>query len=66
MVNDELRGKMPSMHNPAFVVPFVIVMIAVIVAVDLLFFRHNTWFWERLAANVGIVLVFGAFYFRFR
>ena len=54
------------MHNPAFVVPFVIVMIAVIVGVDLLFFRHNTWFWERLAANVGIVLVFGAFYFRFR
>lgn len=66
MVNDELRGKGPSMHNPAFVVPFVIVMIAVIVGVDLLFFRHNTWFWERLAANVGIVLVFGAFYFRFR
>ncbi len=29
------------------------------------FFRHKTWFWERLAANVGIVLLFGAFYFRF-
>jgi len=24
------------------------------------------WTWERLAANVGIVLIFGAFYFRFR
>jgi len=35
----------------------------VIVSVDVLFFRHH--FWERLAANVGIVLVFVAFYFRF-
>ena len=38
-------------------------MVAVIVGVDLLFFRHH--FWERLAVNVGIVLVFAAFYFRF-
>jgi cytochrome c oxidase subunit IV len=42
---------------------FVIAMAAVIVAVDLFVFRHH--FWERLAANVGIVLVFVAFYFRF-
>jgi hypothetical protein len=42
---------------------FVIAMVAVVVAVDVLFFRG--YFWERLAANVGIVLVFGAFYFRF-
>jgi hypothetical protein len=54
------------MHNSAFVVPFVLAMVVVIVGVDLLFFRQNTWFWERLAANVGIVLVFGAFYFRLR
>jgi hypothetical protein len=54
------------MHNSAFVVPFVLAMVALIVGVDLLFFRHSTWLWERLAANVGIVLVFGAFYFRFR
>jgi hypothetical protein len=26
---------------------------------------RDLWFWERLAANVGILLVFGAFYFRF-
>ena len=38
-------------------------MIAVIVGVDVLFFRNR--FWERLAANVGIVLVFAAFYLRF-
>jgi hypothetical protein len=31
--------------------------------VDVLFFRDH--FWERLMANVGIVLVFVAFYFRF-
>jgi hypothetical protein len=40
-------------------------MIAIIVGVDLLFFRHRVWIWERLAANVGNVLVFMAFYFRF-
>jgi hypothetical protein len=38
-------------------------MVAVVVGADLLFFRQH--FWERLASNVGIVLVFGAFYFRF-
>jgi hypothetical protein len=38
-------------------------MAAVIVGVDLAFFRDR--FWERLAVNVGIVLVFGAFYLRF-
>ena len=38
-------------------------MAAVIVGVDLAFFRNR--FLERLMANVGIVLVFGAFYLRF-
>ncbi len=42
---------------------YVILMAAVIVAIDVLFFKNR--FWERLAVNVGIVLVFGAFYFRF-
>jgi hypothetical protein len=42
---------------------FVVAMVAVVVAVDVLFFRG--YFWERLAANVGIVLLFGALYFRF-
>ena len=40
-----------------------LVMIALIVGVDLLFFRHH--FWERLMVNVGIVLVFAAFGLRF-
>ena len=38
-------------------------MIAVVVGVDVLFFRNR--FWERLMVNVGIVLVFWAFYLRF-
>ena len=41
---------------------YVIAMVAVVVGVDVLFFRGHVW--ERLAANVGIVLLFGAFYFR--
>jgi len=45
------------------IVLYVLVMIAVVVGVDVLFFRHH--FWDRLMVNVGIVLVFGAFYFRF-
>ena len=42
---------------------YVLAMVAVVVGVDVLVFRHH--FWERLAVNVGIVLVFAAFYFRF-
>jgi hypothetical protein len=42
---------------------YVILMIAVILAVDFSFFRNR--FWERLTVNAGIVLVFAAFYFRF-
>jgi hypothetical protein len=40
-----------------------VAMAAVIVGVDLAFFRNR--FWERLTANIGIVLVFAAFYLRF-
>jgi hypothetical protein len=53
------------MRSPANSVLYVLAMVAVVVGVDVLSFRDKTWFWERLAANVGIVLVFGAFYFRF-
>jgi type IV secretory pathway VirB2 component (pilin) len=42
---------------------YVAVLIAVIVGVDVLFFRHRLW--ERLMVNIGIVLVFAAFYWRF-
>jgi hypothetical protein len=42
---------------------YVAFMIIVIVVVDFLFFKNRLW--ERLAVNVGIVVVFAAFYFRF-
>jgi hypothetical protein len=45
------------------VVLYVATLIAVVVGVDVLFFRNR--FWERLMVNVGIVLVFAAFYLRF-
>jgi hypothetical protein len=51
------------MGRHAVIVLYVLALIVVVVGVDLLFFRHHLW--ERLAVNVGIVLVFGAFYFRF-
>jgi len=42
---------------------YAVAMAAVIVGLDLAFFRNR--FWERLMVNTGIVLVFGAFYLRF-
>lgn len=43
---------------------YLVAMVAIIVGVDVGLFRNR--FWERLAVNIGIVLVFAAFYFRFR
>lgn len=51
------------MGRQAAVVLYVVVMAAVIVGVDFVFFKGR--FWERLMVNIGIVLVFGAFYLRF-
>ena len=44
---------------------YVVAMAAVIIGVDFAFFRTRFRFWERLTVNIGIVLVFLAFYFRF-
>ena len=50
---------------------YAVAMAAVIVGVDLAFFRNRFWerlmvnVGERLMVNVGIVLVFAAFYLRF-
>jgi hypothetical protein len=52
-----------DVERPAYLVPYVLLLVAVIVGVDVLFFRHR--FWERLIVNIGIVLVFAAFYLRF-
>jgi len=51
------------MGDLAAVVLYVLALVVVVVGVDLLFFRNR--FWERLIVNVGIVLVFWAFYLRF-
>jgi hypothetical protein len=51
------------MGRQVVVAAYVIAMVAVVIGVDVLFFRHQ--FGPRLMSNIGIVLVFGAFYFRF-
>jgi cytochrome c oxidase subunit IV len=51
------------MGRQAGIAVYVLALIAVVVGVDVSFFRHR--FWERLMVNVGIVLVFGAFGLRF-
>ena len=52
-----------QMGRQAAVVLYVLALVAVVVGVDILFFRHH--FWARLIVNVGIVLVFAAFGLRF-
>jgi len=51
------------MTRPTLSVLYGVAMVAVIVAVDMLFFRHRMG--ARLLVNIGIVLVFAAFYLRF-
>jgi hypothetical protein len=51
------------MGKQASTVLYVLALVAVVVGVDVLFFRHR--FLERLLVNIGIVLVFAAFYLRF-
>ena len=51
------------MSRQVAVVLYGVVMAAVIVGVDFVFFRNR--FWERLTVNVGIVSAFAAFYLRF-
>lgn len=42
---------------------YVVAIAAIIVGVDFVFFKNR--FWERLMVNIGVVLVFAAFYLRF-
>ena len=58
-----VRRMLAEMGKQVAVVLYAVAMAAVIVGVDLLFFRNR--FWERLTVNIGIVLVFAAFYLRF-
>jgi len=51
------------MGRQVAVVLYVLAMVAVVVGVDILFFRHQLW--TRLIVNIGIVLVFVLVYLRF-
>jgi hypothetical protein len=62
-VADDIFEQEIEMTRNMSVVLYTLVMIAVVVSVDLLFFKNR--FWERLTVNIGIILVFAAFYLRF-
>jgi hypothetical protein len=49
--------------RPVAIVLLVVGIVVTVVAVDVLFFRDH--FWPRLMANIGIVLIFGAFALRY-
>ncbi|HEY1776086.1 MAG TPA: hypothetical protein VGG41_08005 [Solirubrobacteraceae bacterium] len=51
------------MPRQTIAVLYLLVLVAVVVGVDILFFRHE--FWPRLITNIGLVLVSGAVYLRF-
>lgn len=51
------------MEKNLTIVIFILLMVATIVAVDILFFRHR--FLARLIANIAIVLIFITSYFAF-
>ena len=63
MVHSVTRRERQAMGKSAIVVLYVLAMVAVVVGLDVLFFRHHGWL--RLMVNVGVVLVFAAFYLRF-
>jgi hypothetical protein len=63
-LDGELKMAIPAgMGRQVVAVLYAVAMAAVIVGVDFAFFRHH--FWERLAVNIGIVLVCAAFYLIF-
>ena len=51
------------MTRNMYLVLCIVVLIAVVVSVDVLFLENR--FWERLIANIGIVVMFAASYLRF-
>ena len=51
------------MSRPVLVGVYVLVMAAIIFGMDYALFRNR--FWERLLANIGMVMLFAALYLRF-
>lgn len=58
-----IEAMQAGMGRQLAVLLYVVAMVVVIIGVDFAFFRNR--FWERLTANIGVVLVFAAFYLRF-
>jgi hypothetical protein len=56
-------SKIVMMTKSTWLLLYVLLMIIVIVGIDLLFFKDR--FYARLIVNIGIVLVFAAFYLRY-
>jgi len=52
-----------AMEKHVAIIFFVVAIVIVVVGVDFVFFRER--FWERLMANIGIVLVFVLLYWIF-
>ncbi len=50
------------MRRSTVIVLYLLAMVAIVVGVDVQFFRHVIW--ERLVTNIGIVVVFVVFYTR--
>jgi cell division protein FtsW (lipid II flippase) len=63
LVNSDQNRGFTEMGRQAAVALYGAAMVALIVSADFAFFRNR--FWERLTVNIGIVLVFAAFYLRF-
>ena len=59
----KIKAMQPEIGRQVTIALYVVAMAAVIVGVDFAFFRNR--FRERLTVNIGIVLVFAAFYLRF-
>ena len=63
-MTEDSRWRFPSdMLRLVEIALYVAVMVAVIIGLDLEFFKHRLW--ERLTLNIGLVLVFAAFAMRF-
>ena len=58
-----MEAMQAEMGRRVAVALYLVAMVAVIVGLDVAFFRNR--FSERLIANIGVVLVFAAFYLRF-
>lgn len=60
---NQITSGATEMGRPVALVLYAVAMVAAIVGVDLALFRNL--FWGRLMVNIGIVLVFVAFYLSF-